>query len=181
MVPSSFTKNNTSSRASYVKVIVPIYRLSAQAEQVLAACLAHEQPPVDDGYRSWLPAVLYEPVVRRILNFLEGPQGSPSRDDAQRVGDYAQDLASNFDRLRFGTGTPEVLSRLLFERIEGLAVLAFTLGGVPFYDTGIQLDASLLATRLAQARADSPLIPTMGPAQEARGAPQDAPVQLTLF
>jgi hypothetical protein len=160
-----------------VKVIVPHYPLTAPAEQVLAELLACELPTAGVGEGEWLPAVLYEPVVRRILNFLEGPGGSPSRDDAQRVGDYALDLACNFDRLRFGTGTTEVLSRLLFERIEGLAVLSFTLGGVPFFDTGIHLDASRLATRLAQARAAS----TSTPDREIRGAPRDAPVQLTLF
>jgi hypothetical protein len=132
-------------------VTIPRPSLSEAAERLLSEEVEHLRPDVGAG-AGQLPALLLEPVLRRILSFLESPAGAPTLEDVQRVGGYVEDLGSNFDELRCGAGMPEELSRLFFELVEQHAVLSFTLGGVPLLGTGIQLDADRLATRLEQAR-----------------------------
>lgn len=101
--------------------------LSPVGEQFLHSWLESHPPTLETG----LTVFVYEPVIRRILFYLEQPASQPDADEWSRITSYVTHVASHADRLLFGAGTRAQRERVFVELIEGMALLSFAPGGLP--------------------------------------------------
>ncbi len=103
--------------------------LSEQAERFLALWVKQHPPALEPG----LTVFMHVPILRQILSWLEQPQGGPTEEQRQHAGGHETvvHIASHADLLLFGAGTRAERERVFIEMVEGFALLAFAVGGLP--------------------------------------------------
>jgi hypothetical protein len=103
--------------------------LSEQAERFLALWVEQHPPTSEQG----LAVFMHVPILRQILFWLEQPESGPTEKQRQRAGGHETNVhvASHADLLMFGAGTRAERERVFIEIVEGLALLAFAVGGLP--------------------------------------------------
>ncbi len=103
--------------------------LSEHAERFLTSLLEQHPPTVEPGFTVFL----HVPILRQILSWVEQPQGGPTEEQRQHAASHEANIhvASHADLLMFGAGTRAERERVFIEIVEGIALLAFAVGGIP--------------------------------------------------